>query len=326
MISLVICTYKRAISLKKLLDNINTLFVLPDEILIIDGSPDTDTKAMLDKSNYQLPIKYWLVPLQHRGLTKQRNFGVSKIDKLTDIVCFLDDDITLPANYFTIIAHTFNEHKDCIGLMGVITNETNWVIYNPQIHTGKRWLIYDGFAMKLSERHYLRRLLGLFPDNKPGIIPGFGHGYSALPPSGKTYEVEHIIGCNAYRRWIFDKISHSTYFEGYGLYEDYDFSVRASKYGKLLVNTNLQFEHHHYPASRPNAYLYGKMVTRNGWYVWRLKTQKPLFKERIKWNLISLLLTLILLKSAHKTTSRQEFAGRISGMLSLIFTPPVINY
>ncbi len=326
MISLIICTYKRAVSLKKLLDNIVLLHVKPYEILIIDGSPDFDTKEMIANGAYLLPVKYWQVPPEERGLTKQRNYGIKRVATECDIICFLDDDVLLDDNYFQVLEDTFVNYNDCIGVMGIITNENKYVKCDAQKHVGKRWFLFDGYALRLSERFYMRRLLGLFPEMQPGRIPGFGHGYHALPPSGKIYEVDHIIGASTYRKWIFEKVKFSEYFEGYGLYEDFDFSVRASALGRLLVNTNLKFEHHHHPSGRPNMYYYGKMVTRNGWYVWRLKNRQPSFMNRIKWTTISFLLAVLLLKSVTKKKAWLQFSGRVVGLFSLIFTPPKIAY
>jgi GT2 family glycosyltransferase len=57
------------------------------------------------------------------------------------------------------------------------------------------------------------------------------------------------------------------------LYEDTDFTLRVSKTGKLYLNTTAKLNHHHDASGRPNQYQYGKMVVRNGWYVWRTKIQ-----------------------------------------------------
>ena len=78
-----------------------------------------------------------------------------------------------------------------------------------------------------------------------------------------------------FRKIVFDSIWFSPYFEGYGLYEDADFTLRLSKIGKLYVNTNAQLGHFHDESGRPNKYQYGKMVVRNGWYVWRVKYPNP---------------------------------------------------
>ena len=328
MISIIICTYKRAFSLKNFLDSIKIQSLLPDELLIIDGSPDTETKEMLEKENFSIPnLKYFQVPPEHRGLTRQRNYGIKQLSNQTDIVCFFDDDVILNYNYIELLDQTFRNNPDCVGLSGYIKNDQKWEVYDPKIHSRKKWYIMDNYALKLGERNYARKLLGLFPDTPPGYIPPYGHGYSQIPFTGKTYEVEHIIGCNmSFRKFVFDKIHFSNYFEGYGLYEDLDFSYRASLLGKILINTNLLLEHHHHPSGRPDTYKFGKMVTRNGWYVWRLKYRHPSTINRLKWNATCLLLSLILLKKANKSSARMEFLGRISGFISIIFNPPKIEY
>jgi hypothetical protein len=86
-------------------------------------------------------------------------------------------------------------------------------------------------------------------------------------------------------------------------------------------------EHHHDAAGRPNQYAYGKMVVRNGWYVWRVKNPKPSFKARLKWHAITFLLTAIRFTNVVTTSKRKEALtetlGRISGWFTLFFNPPL---
>ena len=161
-------------------------------------------------------------------------------------------------------------------------------------------------------------------------MPSFGHGRSIsyLPPSGKLYQVEQLMGGVAtYKKIIFEKLNFSSYFEGYSLYEDADFSLRASRYGPLWINTKARLQHYHDPLGRPNLYDYGKMVIRNGWYVWRVKYPNPSIKARFKWNATALLLTLIrfsnIISTADRSGAFQESAGRIIGLLSLIVSKPL---
>jgi len=135
-------------------------------------------------------------------------------------------------------------------------------------------------------------------------------------------------GVASYKKELFEKISFSTYFEGYGLYEDMDFCLRASEHGKLLVNTNAKLEHHHAEEGRPNKYNYGKMVLRNGWYVWHVKYPNPSLKAKVKWNLINGLLIILRFSNVLTTAKRKEAftesIGRIVGWLSLLFNKPTI--
>jgi GT2 family glycosyltransferase len=294
--------------------------------MIVDGSPDDDTRAMVDSLVSPLHIKYWKVPPEHRGLTRQRNFGIGKLSGESDIVCFLDDDVILENDYLQLLEDTLRNNPQYVGASGYQTNGREWDVYDPKKHRGKQWFILDGFAIKLGQRNYLRRILGLFPKEPPGILPPFGHGYQIVPPSGKMYDAEYIIGCNmSYRRHIFDTLRFSDYFIGYGLYEDADFSLRTTRFGKLVVNTNMKLEHHHHPAGRPDLYKLGKMVTRNGWYVWRGHFPHPGVKNIVKWYAVSVLFTLLLLKTIWRKDSMMEFAGRVSGIFSVIFNAPHID-
>jgi GT2 family glycosyltransferase len=55
-----------------------------------------------------------------------------------------------------------------------------------------------------------------------------------FPLNNKTYEVDLLIGMSfAFRKEVFNSIQFSTYFEGYGLYEDADFSIRVLQFGKM---------------------------------------------------------------------------------------------
>ena len=130
----------------------------------------------------------------------------------------------------------------------------------------------------------------------------------------------------AFRKKIFDSIHFSSYFEGYGLYEDADFSIRALQFGSNVINTKVQLNHYHDPSGRPNQYQYGKMVVRNGWYVWRTKNTKPSFDAKMKWHSITILLMLIRFSNIFTTKERKEAFteafGRAVGWWSLFFNNP----
>jgi GT2 family glycosyltransferase len=163
-------------------------------------------------------------------------------------------------------------------------------------------------------------------------MPEFFHGRSIsfLPASGKTYEVEQLMGgVSSFRKKVFDSLKFSTYFDGYGLYEDADFTLRVAKMGKLYLNTAAKLNHYHAASGRPNQYQYGKMVVRNGWHVWRTKNPKPKFKDQLKCHSITLLLILIRFSntftSAKKVEALTEAVGRTVGWFSLLLNAPNIK-
>ena len=187
---------------------------------------------------------------------------------------------------------------------------------------------FDGYVYKEGQRNVVRNYLGLSSNLGPGKMPTYSHGRTCgFPNNGKTYEVDLLIGMSfAFRKVVFKSIQFSRYFEGYGLYEDADFSIRALKFGKNVINTKLQLNHYHHPSGRPNQYKYGKMVVRNGWYVWRTKNPKPLFKDRLKWHSITILLILIRFSNMVTANKRKEAfteaLGRTVGWWSLLFLKP----
>ena len=192
--------------------------------------------------------------------------------------------------------------------------------------------LFDGWTRKDGSRFVLRKKFGLDANRPPAHLPDFAHGRSVsfLPPTGKIYEVEQFMGGVAsYPKEILDRYKFSEYFEGYGLYEDADYTLRLSNKGKLYVNTAAQLYHYHEASGRPNKYSYGKMVVRNGWYVWRVKYPHPSLKARLKWNSTAFLLTLIRLTNILTTKKRKEAftesMGRISGWFSLLFNKPKIE-
>ncbi|HNP32557.1 MAG TPA: glycosyltransferase [Flavobacterium sp.] len=327
--TLIVCTYMRPIPLLNLLNSVKEQTLYPNEILIVDGSTNNDTENMLSQNKFQ-NLKYFLVSEQDRGLTKQRNFGVSKVTDSSKIICFLDDDTVLDPNYFKEIIKVYSIYPEALGVGGYITNESKWTkVTDDYVPTIKEFA-YDGWKQKDGSRFVLRKRFGLDSNTKPGFLPEFSNGRSIsfLPPSGKIYEVEQLMGgVSSFQKSVFDTLSFSTYFEGYGLYEDADFTLRLSKIGKLYVNTNAQLEHFHDESGRPNKYKYGKMVVRNGWYVWRVKYPNPSPKAKFKWNAIILLLALIRFSNIFTTNKKQEalteFAGRIVGWLSLFINKPL---
>jgi len=327
--SLVICTYMRAQPLLKLLQTVNKQSLYPNEILIIDGSTNTQTETVLKENTFK-NLSYYKVDAANRGLTKQRNYGINLVNEASEIICFLDDDIILTPSYFEHLIGTYNSKPDALAVGGYITNEVEW-----QEEIGdkiKSKFYFDGWQRSEPSRFKMRKWFGLLPDKDPGYMPTFSHGRSVsfLPPSGKTYQVEQIMGgVSSYKKEVFQKLSFSHYFQGYGLYEDADFSLRLAKLGSIYVNTNAQLEHYHDGSGRPNKYSYGKMVLRNGWYVWRVKYPKPTFKARLKWNATAILLTKIRLINVLTTSNRKEALtetiGRIVGWWSLIFNAPKVK-
>ncbi|MFI8378770.1 glycosyltransferase family 2 protein [Leeuwenhoekiella sp. NPDC079379] len=324
--SLIICTYQRADAIASLLNSVIKQSAYPNQIIVVDGSEGIETQSLSLEKTFK-NLEYFKVEDDVRGLTRQRNYGISRLNEEAEVVCFLDDDVILETKYFEAVIKTFRDRSDVVGIGGVATNENLWKPSKRTESTDKIYVL-DGYERKESQRFYLRNKLGLQSPDLPGIMPSFSHGRTyGYPLTGKVYEVDLLIGmAMSFRRSVIDSEKFSLYFDGYGLYEDADYSLRALKYGKNVICTSAKLEHYHDPAGRPQPYKYGKMVLRNGWYVWRVKFANPDLKSRLKWNATALLLTLIRFSNVITTSARKaaflEASGRLAGWFSLIFNKP----
>jgi len=330
-LSLIICTYKRHKAIIQLLNSVKEQTFYPAEILVIDGSPDDLTKEVLGQNQYKNLIYHKVEP-KDRGLTKQRNFGIANINNNSEIVCFLDDDIVLEPAYFEELLKTYSLYPEALAVGGYIINEVKWNFVGPDLIPKDNEFFYDGWVRNEGSRFIMRKKLCLDSDVPPGFAPEFSHGRSIgfLPPSGKIYETQQLMGgVSSFRKAVFETLQFSTYFEGYGLYEDADFTLRVSNIGKLYVNTNARLAHYHDASGRPNKYEYGKMVVRNGYYVWRVKYPKPSTRAKLKWHAITILLTVVRFtnvldkSSTKRKEALTEAIGRTIGWYSLLFNSPL---
>lgn len=326
--SLIICTYMRPEPLLKLLQSVEVQTIYPDEVIIVDGSTDDATEAVLQQHIFD-NLKYFKVLDHERGLTKQRNYGVVRVGEEIEVVCFLDDDTVIEVDYFEQIINTYQLYPEALGVGGYIINETESEFVGYDYQPTNKEYYFDGWKQKDGSRFVMRKKLGLDSDCPPGYSSMYSHGRSVgfLPPSGKVYPVEMLMGgVSSFKKTVFKTIQFSIYFEGYGLYEDADFTLRVSKIGKLYLNTSAKLNHYHDDAGRPNQYLYGKMVVRNGWYVWRTKNPSPTIQHQLKWHAITILLMVIrftnVLSSRAKKEAFTEALGRTVGWWSLWLSKP----
>ncbi|WP_456378756.1 glycosyltransferase family 2 protein [Lutibacter sp.] len=326
--SLIICTYMRPKAIIELLNSVQKQLLYPNEIIVVDGSTNNKTNTILKENTFK-NLQYFKVKDSERGLTKQRNYGIAKVSKDINVVCFLDDDIVLTPSYFHNLLKTYQKYPNAGGVGGYILNEINWRKQQPNEIIKYTEYVIDGYIRNLGSRNVLRKKLGLLPNTPPCIMPDFSNGFSvaSLPPNNSIYKAEYFMGgVSSFKKDVVDTIKFSTYFVGYGLYEDLEYCLRVSKKHQLYVNTGATLYHYHEADGRPNKYTYGKMVVRNGWYVWRTKYPNPSLKARFKWNMTTILLTKLRFLNIFTTNKRKEAftesIGRLVGWFSLFLNKP----
>lgn len=121
MISIVICTYNRASSLRKTLESLRQMTVPPDlkwELIVVDNNSRDNTREVVEefKLTSGIDVRHILEPKQ--GLGNARNAGITSARG--EIVAFTDDDIFADANWLSNIWKEFSSDKDLQVLGGQV--------------------------------------------------------------------------------------------------------------------------------------------------------------------------------------------------------------
>lgn len=292
-ISLVICTKDRPYELTVLLKSIIKQSVNMKEIIIVDGST-VQVEKYIEHLKGNLPIKYFHV--NPPGLTRQRNFGISKVSEDADWVGFLDDDLELEI--------------DCM------LNLENFI---------KNYNCYSGVGLKINNQKNLgKNLLREFMllDKYPGGVVTFSGAAALIRPIHRSLSVEWLYGgATFWRREILQKYKFDEWFSGVGYCEDLDFSYRVSRHHQLAVCAEARCDHHHKEPSIQKVPSMGEWLVVAWWYFARVKHSfNPFF---VSWGIFWMSLNNLLIGVAKKDKRRiLMFKGNLQG-LKIIFTGKV---
>lgn len=226
MITAVIPTRNRPQDLVKAVASILAQTRLPEELLIVDQSPDSrsrDAVQTLLTTNAAITLTY-VLDSGISGLVEAKHVAANMA--LGDIVCFLEDDVVLEPEFLEQIMLGFQRNPNMMGCCGVITN--------PPTQPGYYKVLF----------HFFHR--GIYRDKRVGIYGNSqGHGHPLI-------ESDCISGgLSAWRREVFAKVSFDRA-NGFHMYEDIDFSTRVSRCygGHLYINPNARLAHFFSPVNR----------------------------------------------------------------------------
>lgn len=110
-ISIVICTWNRAASLRTTLQSLNEQSDCDDldiEVIVVDNNSNDDTKSTIEKilPSWKLgDLRYAFEPRQGKQFALNRGIELSRYE----VLAFTDDDIIVPNNWVNNIAHIFEE-------------------------------------------------------------------------------------------------------------------------------------------------------------------------------------------------------------------------
>lgn len=222
----VIPTKNRPNDLIKAVTSILAQTRLPDELIIVDQSPDNDSRHMVEAfvTDQGFNKLIYIHDAAISGLVDAKRVASERATG--DIVCFLEDDVVLEPFFVEQILFGFEMQNDMIGCCGVVTN------------LPRQQRAY-GFLFHLFHR-------GIFKDIRVGLYGRLNGCSSKLIATDKLSG-----GLSAWRREVFAVVTFDAV-NGFHMYEDIDFSTRVAKHfgPRLYINPNARLEHNCSPINR----------------------------------------------------------------------------
>jgi glycosyltransferase involved in cell wall biosynthesis len=120
MVSVILCTYNRAVRLKAALESLSSLYVppeLPWELIVVDNNSTDGTEAVVRQFQRVAPFDVRYVFERTQGHSHARNRGIAESKGL--FLAFCDDDVIMDAHWLEELRHTYDRF-DCMGVGGRI--------------------------------------------------------------------------------------------------------------------------------------------------------------------------------------------------------------
>jgi GT2 family glycosyltransferase len=199
---------------------------LPDEFLVVDQSPGKESRVVVESllaGNTRIRLDYIHDP-RISGLVEAKKVAAGRA--AGEIVCFLEDDVVLEADYLEQIEQGFAGRPEMLACCGIVTNP-------PRQPPGYAFLF-----------HLFHR--GIYRDRRVGL---YGHcegrGHALIPSDAISG------GLSAWRREVFAAVPFDVA-NGFFMLEDMDFSTRVARHfgSRLFVNPNARLAHHCSPVNR----------------------------------------------------------------------------
>ena len=239
---LAIPTYNRPEALRRCLASVRRQSRLPDSILIIDdASLDPDILTIEKEAAAKRGIFFDYYKKDHgrerRGLSESKNIALERAG--TEIIFFLDDDITLHDGFLENIMRRFDENTADDRLLGI------------------GGLIAGARSVGAAEKLY-NRLFGLTAPLLWDITPaGFQVWDESISALTRGYYVQG--GLCALRRSPALALKFSVFDGGRTGLEDVDFCCRAKQAGyHFLIEPTARADHAHDMKSREGDFLSGQ--------------------------------------------------------------------
>jgi glycosyltransferase involved in cell wall biosynthesis len=290
-ITVIIPTRNRATALRRTLESLGAQSPQPAELIIVDASEDSSTRAVCEET---VPGLYSVVSwcrADVAGAATQRNQGVRASSQ--SVTGFMDDDILLEPLCFARLWSALESDPHLGGVNAMITNQ--------RYQTPGR---ISRFVFRLmagrAERSYAGRVLGpavnLLPEDDadlPEIVP-----------------VEWLnTTCTLYRREALPDPPFPDHFTGYSLMEDLTLSLTVGKRWRLANARTARVYHDSQPGThKSDPALLAEMQLINRHFVMTRILGRDRFSDYLK---------LVLFELFSMASSLQSRSGRATVALGL---------
>lgn len=295
-LSIIIATKDRLDHLRDCIESILKQTVLPDEVIVVDGSTESDLRVSIEqlfKSTSEVMLKYLKAD---PWLTAQNNLGAR--ESKGDLLTFLDDDTVLDEQYVENVKQFFFEHhEENVGALSC-------KILDPAVQAGTS-------NSRVSLSHILTKVFLLQSTGNGNFRPS---GLPALIDQNcnEVKKVEFVYGGNAtYPRRVFEEFKFDEMLPtGFNLSDD-DIAYRVSrKYQNYWTPKAFLYHKSHYVNN--DRYFKSKSFIICHFYL-RMKNYPKDLKHTgaFYWSVVGRisLEALISLKTRNFTGLRGTFSG-----------------
>ena len=234
-ISIIIPTKDRFEYLKETFNFLSKNQFFFTEVIVVDSSIRQSIK--IRKLCNEAKFKTKLLRSK-ASIAYQRNIGLKNLNKKTDFVMFLDDDITF--------------QKDALHKMklAILESDKNIAGFGFNLQLNKR----INFLDKLKKIDIVKQL-GIY-NSKMGVVTPSGWQTIAYNFKKNTEVSWLSTQASIFKYKAIKNIYFDIFFEDYSYLEDLDFSYRTSKLGKLLLIHKAKYQHPN--EIERSGYFFGK--------------------------------------------------------------------
>ncbi|MFC2161154.1 glycosyltransferase family 2 protein [Acidobacteriota bacterium] len=294
-IAFVVATKDRPKELRHMLGSLDRQTHRPDQIIIIDAGTQPLEEVLRSFPELNLTYSTMFPP----SATKQRNFGLTKIDPEITHVGFLDDDVELDVKAIEKLMLFWEDAPHQVA--GVAMNMVN---HPDLVASSLKYLP-------------LTQWLGLYSQIKGDVLPS---GFQTM--IGKVKKNSYVkwlpTGAVVWKKKIFEDYQFDEWFREYSYLEDVDFSYRVGKKFRLMVIGDAKY--YHFPAGegRGSDYRFGMREVDNRLYLVKKYRELSLLKCYLAL-LVRMMMNLGLFLRQQKFNYFQRALGNASGLMSSLF-------